>query len=86
MTHHIFLVKKKDAIQWLQNNKVKELNVIIDEFEFLRWSKNLPKLAVWNVVKFSETLLPPVILVAPFPSPMNIKFHFFLPTFKLFSS
>lgn len=46
----------------------------------------LPNDAVWNVVNLSKTFLPPVIIVLPFPSPMNIKFLFFLPTFKLLSS
>lgn len=46
----------------------------------------LPKEAVWNVVTLSATLTPPVMTVLPIPSPMNIKFVFFLPTFNSFSS
>lgn len=46
----------------------------------------LPKDAVWNVVIFFEALLLPVMTVLPFPSPINIRFFFFLPTFKFSSS
>lgn len=47
--------------------------------------RELPKVAVWNVVKFWNTLLLPAMMVRLFPSPTNMRLVFFLPTFK-FSS
>lgn len=57
-----------------------------EQIKSTRVAKVLPKEAVWNVVTCWDILFPPAITVFSFPSPMNITFVFFLPTFKLSSS